>query len=109
MRDHRAQGGFPKRPIFRTRKGADPGALEWPRELAGSCPRTTTIGANRLLVENYTGILELTDCRVRLSTGCGSLTVTGRGLQLCEARVGTLIIRGQLQRVELPCEGGDAP
>ena len=108
MRGKGSNAGFPRRSIFRTRP-AQPGALEWPRDLAGGCARATAIGANRLLVENYTGILELTDTRVRLATGQGPMTVTGRGLALCEARRGALIVKGALQRVDLPCEGGDVP
>ena len=76
-----------------------PDALVWPRDLSG----------DRLLVENHTGILELTDSRVRLCTGAGPICVSGRGLSLCQARPGALIVKGQIQRVELPCEGGDAP
>ena len=104
MRAKRVSKGAPRRPVFRSRTGPD--ALEWPRDLTGQCARTTAIGSNRLLVENHTGILELTDTRVRLGTGMGPLTVTGRGLSLCQARPGALIIRGALEKVELPCEGG---
>lgn len=86
-----------------------PDALVWPRDLSGACARVTAIGSDRLLVENHTGILELTDSRVRLCTGAGPICVTGRGLSLCQARPGALIVKGQIQRVELPCEGGDAP
>ena len=107
MKDKREQAGFPRRRLFRGRHGPRPEALEWPRDLSGRCARATAIGSNRLLVENYTGILELTDVRVRLSTGSGPITVTGRGLQLCDARRGALIITGRLERVELPCTGGD--
>ena len=108
MKVKRDRAGFPRRAIFRTRSApVRPDALEWPRDLAGRCARATAIGSNRLLVENYTSILELTDTRVRLATGTGPITVTGRGLTLCDARRGALIIRGELQQVDLPCPGGD--
>lgn len=107
MKHTRDRGGFPRRPIFRRPIARPPEALEWSRDLSGRCARATAIGSNRLLVENHTGILELTDARVRLATGRGPITVTGRGLTLCEARCGTVIIKGQLRQVELPCDGGD--
>ena len=107
MKHKRDKAGFPRRTLFRNRRGPGPGALEWPRDLSGRCARATAIGSNRLLVENYTGLLELTDARVRLSTGGGPITVTGSGLQLCDVRRGALIITGRLERVELPCRGGD--
>ena len=84
----------------RGRPGAS--ALEWPRDLAGGCARATAIGSNRLLVENHTGILALSDTCVRLQTGAGAITVTGRELKLCDARRGALIVRGIIERVELP-------
>lgn len=107
MKNRREKAGFPRQAIFRGQRRPGPGALEWPRDLAGRCCRATAMGSNRLLVENYTGILELTEGRVRLSTGSGPMTIEGGGLQLCEARRGTLIITGQLKRVELPCGGGE--
>lgn len=110
MKVKRDASGFPRRSIFRKRQGVRPSdALLWPRDLAGRCARVTAIGSSRLLVENHTGILEVSETRVRLDTGCGPVTVTGRGLTLSDARRCALIIRGELERVELPCErGGDA-
>ena len=104
MRAKRGSTKAPRRSVFR--RPARPDALVWPRDLAGRCARVTAIGSDRLLVENHTGILELTDARIRLATGGGPVTVTGRDLTLCEARPGALIVKGALQRVELPCEGG---
>ena len=101
MRSKRASTGAPRH--------ARPDALLWPRDLSGRCARATAIGSGRLLVENHTGILELTDTRVRLATGDGPITVTGRGLSLCEVRPGALIVKGAIQRVDLPCEGGGQP
>ena len=103
MKDKRARG-FPKpRPIHIKR----PGALLWSDDLMGRCARVTAIGSGRLLVENHTGLLELTDTRVKLNTGSGVLTVIGEGLRLCEARPRAMIVTGVIRRVDLPCRGGD--
>lgn len=96
-----------RRSIFHARLSDPPDALVWSQDLAGRRARVTAIGSNRLLVENHTGLMELTDCRVRLNTGCGPLTVLGRDLSLCEARQNALIIRGSILNIELPCEGSD--
>ena len=85
------------------------GALLWTRDISGRCARTVAIGSNRLLVENHTGILELTEGCIRLGTRCGPITVTGEGLSLCEARRGCVIILGTLHGIELPPEGGAGP
>ena len=103
MKDKRARG-FPKpQPIHIKR----PGALLWPEDLMGRCARVTAIGSGRLLIENHTGLLELSETRVRLNTGMGPLTVTGEGLRLCEARPRAMIVTGVIRRVDLPCQGGD--
>ena len=84
-------------------------ALEWVEDAAGLCARATVVGNRSLLVENFTGILDFTDARVRLDTARGPLCVTGSGLSLRDVRPGALIVRGDIARVELPCAGGDAP
>ena len=103
MKDKRAKG-FPKPQPIHTRR---PGALTWSNDLMGRCARVTAIGSGQLLIENHTGLLELTDTRVRLNTGGGVLTVTGEGLRLCEARPRAMIVTGVIRRVDLPCRGGD--
>lgn len=108
MRAKRISMGSPRKSVFR-QLGQEPDALVWSRDLSGRCARTTAIGSDRLLVENHTRILALTDTCIRLATGGGDITVTGRNLSLCEVRPGALIIKGELARVDLPCKGGDDP
>ena len=103
MKDKRAKG-FPKPQPIRLPR---PGALLWPEDLMGRCARVTAIGNGRLLVENHTGLMVVTDTCVRLNTGGGMLTVTGDGLQLCEARPRTMIVTGVIRHIDLPCQGGD--
>ena len=71
-----------------------PPALEWTEDVSGRCPRITALGSHSLLVENHTGILAFTESRIVLNS---------------RARAGAVIIRGDIQRIELPCRGGDAP
>ena len=84
-------------------------ALEWARDVTGGCARATAIGNRSLLVENHTSIADFTGCRVLLNTRTGPLCVVGSGLSLRDVRPGALIVHGSILRVELPCEGGDAP
>ena len=91
------------------RKRPDMPALEWIQDASGRCPRATAIGSHSLLVENHTGILSFTDTCIRLDSHAGAMCVSGRNLSLCGVRRGALIIRGDIGRVELPCDGGDAP
>ena len=104
MKDKRAAGGFPRRtPIHKVR----PDALLWSRDMLGFCARVTVVGSARLLVENHTGLLELTDARIRLNTGCGPIAISGEGLKLCDARPRAAIVSGRIHRIDLPYKGGD--
>lgn len=105
MRDKRKPEGFPRRaPIQK----AHPDALTWPEDLLGRCARITAIGCHRLLVENHTGLLCLTETEIRLNTGCGPLSISGEGLTLCDARPRAMIVKGRIRRIDLPLEGGGA-
>ena len=83
--------------------------LEWVEDAAGRCVRATVVGNRSLLVENHTGILGFTGEAVRLDTARGPLCVTGSDLTLRDVRPGTLVVRGNIERVDLPCPGSDAP
>lgn len=84
-------------------------ALEWVEDASGRCARATVVGSRSLLVENHTGILSFTDRAVRLDTARGPLCVTGSDLKLQDVRPGALVVCGSIERVDLPCTGGDAP
>lgn len=79
-------------------------ALEWLEDISGKAARATAIGSRKLLVENYTGILAFSQERVRLNTGCGPLAIEGSDLYLQDVRPNSLIVHGEIHRVELPCE-----
>ena len=88
---------------------AYPAALEWAADMTGRCPRLTAVGGHSLLVENHTGIAVFTESRIVLNSRAGKVCVLGRSLSLGCARAGEVIIRGDIQRIELPCRGGDVP
>ena len=102
---HRGRGVHPSRS---RRRLPDAPALEWVQDMSGSCPRVTAIGSHSLLVENHTGILAFTESQIRLDSRAGAVCVLGSGLSLSDVRQGALIVRGDIRRVELPCDGGEA-
>ena len=81
-------------------------ALEWTEDLSGGCARLTAVGRRCLRVENHTGVQDLSDTRVVIGSRRGPLCVEGRGLLLRDIRPDALVIRGEIIRVEFPCEGG---
>ena len=91
------------------RRRPDLPTLEWAEDMTGRCPRITAVGSHSLMVENHTGLLSFSDTRVVLDSHAGSVCVMGRGLSLGCVCSGAMIVRGEVQRVELPCKGGDAP
>lgn len=80
-------------------------ALEWMDDWAVDGPRVTAFGSHRLLVENHRGLLDFSDTRVRLATRQGSLCVIGERLCLSQVRPDSLLVLGDILRVDIPCEG----
>ena len=76
--------------------------LEIPQELSSSEPKITIMGFNEMLIENYKGILEITDgtitgTRYGLSLSDGTTTITGGNISgdtygIYETGVTTLIL-----------------
>ena len=96
-------------PRHRKRPRPDLPALEWAEDITGRCPRVTAVGSHSLMVENHTGLLSFSDSRVVLDSHAGPVCILGNRLSLGCVRLGAMIVRGEIQRVELPCKGGDAP
>ena len=56
--------------------------LEIPVELSTDNPKITIVGFERVLIENYRGILEYQEYFVRLNTYIGIININGFNLQL---------------------------
>lgn len=69
-------------------------------------PRTLAelYGAERLLVERHRGIVSYSTECIRIGASCGTIVVTGQGLNLCCMSRSQVVIRGKIQAVSL--EGG---
>ena len=83
-------------------------AMEWLSDLSGKTARLTSIGGRSLLVENHCGILEFSSERIVLATRCGPVQGEGAVLFLEEVRSDTLLIRGSIRNVQLPCREADS-
>ena len=80
-------------------------ALEWLCDITGKTARITSIGGTALLVENHRGLIAYEAERVEIQTGCGRVVITGSQLTLSDVRRDALIVRGEIQNVQLP-DGG---
>lgn len=74
--------------------------LEIPVELSTNNPKITITGFERLLIENYRGILEYQDYFVRISTYIGILNINGFDLKLEEMTTDDLLVTGKIDSID---------
>jgi len=68
-------------------------------DIALNLPRVVLIGAGEVTVENYNGILEYSDCVIRVSAnGCG-VKITGCKLEIRTITAEMLFITGNISGV----------
>lgn len=78
--------------------------LELPGELTEGVTRLTLTGAERVLIENYKGLLDYTGDSVEVSGGRLRLRVRGKDLLLRSMNGEELLVTGHIFGVEV--EGG---
>ena len=74
--------------------------LEIPVELSTDNPKITIVGFERVLIENYKGILEYQEYFVRLNTYIGIININGFNLQLEEMTTDDLLIIGKIDSID---------
>lgn len=74
--------------------------LEIPVELSTNTPKITITGFERMLIENYRGILEYQDYFVRVNTHIGILNINGFDLKLEEMTTDDLLVTGKIDSID---------
>ena len=74
--------------------------LEIPEEVVSDVPKVTTLGFNKLLIENYKNILEYQDIFIRINTSIGVINISGIDLKMEEMTVDDIIIEGRIDTIE---------
>ena len=74
--------------------------LEIPVELSTNNPKITILGFERLLIENYRGILEYQDYFIRVNTYIGIININGFNLNLEEMTTDDLLVTGKIETVD---------
>lgn len=74
--------------------------LEIPAELSTNNPKITITGFERVLIENYRGILEYQDYFVRINTYIGILNINGFNLKLEEMTTDDLLVTGKIDSID---------
>lgn len=74
-------------------------ALELPQEVVMDVPNITLVGNTEISVENFAGLLEYTQFRIRLNTKVGPLTIEGQDLEARSMTAEVITIRGQIKQI----------
>ena len=74
--------------------------LEIPVELSTNNPKITVVGFERVIIENYKGILEYQDYFVRLNTYIGIININGFNLNLEEMTADDLLVTGKIDSID---------
>lgn len=74
--------------------------LELPKEIVLNVPKLTMVGNRDLMIENYKGIIEYDDCRVRVNTGVGVVKICGAKLTIREITSEDIMVSGEICSLE---------
>ena len=74
--------------------------LELPKEALMNYPLITMTGKEEVMIENYKGILEYSEERIRISTSAGVLRLTGKKLLLRQVTSDNIGIIGVIDKIE---------
>jgi sporulation protein YqfC len=74
--------------------------LELPKEIVLNMPKLTMLGNGDLIIENYKGIVEYEDNRIRINTNSGIIKVTGDRMLIKEITSEDIMIYGEINSLE---------
>jgi sporulation protein YqfC len=74
--------------------------LEIPKELILDIPKITLIGNKQLFIENYKGIIEYEENKVRIKTNEGLIKIAGANLFIKEITTDDLMVSGKINTIE---------
>jgi len=74
--------------------------LELPKDIVLNVPKLTMVGNKDLLIENFKGIIEYDNDRIRINTNSGIIKITGEGLEIKEITSEDLMVNGYISSLE---------
>jgi sporulation protein YqfC len=74
--------------------------LELPKEIVLNMPKMTLLGSRNLIIENYKGIIEYEDDKIRINTGIGIIKINGTGLSIKEITSEDIMVDGNIEIME---------
>ncbi len=74
--------------------------LELPKEVVFNLPIITLIGKEELNIENYKGVIEYSDSKIRFNTSAGIIKIEGKGLLLKQITTENVVVTGAILSIE---------
>ncbi|WP_010244052.1 sporulation protein YqfC [Acetivibrio cellulolyticus] len=74
--------------------------FEIPKDIVLNVPKLTMIGNGDLLIENFKGIIEYDDDRIRINTNSGIIKISGTRLGIKEITSEDLMVNGEISSLE---------
>lgn len=74
--------------------------LELPKEVVLNIPKFIMLGMGNLIIENYKGIVEYDDNRIRINTGSGMVKISGERLFIREITSEDIMVEGEIKSLE---------
>ena len=73
--------------------------LEIPREIALDIPKIILSGRNNIFIENYKGIMLFENNEMKIRTGIGLLSISGRDLIIKEITSENMSVKGEIKSI----------
>lgn len=77
---------------------------EMSKELTMGLPKIIVLGNKECMIENYQGIIEYENQKIRLKTKIGDVSIEGKELRINEIGEGEMLILGQVKSLLLEGE-----
>lgn len=74
-------------------------AIEMPKDVISNCSKITTYNDNQIIIENYKGILEYSENKIRIKTPGKILCLSGSGLYINAITECDILIEGKFANV----------
>jgi len=85
--------------VVKIKKGVS-SVLELPKEIVLNLPLVTLVGNEDLTIENYKGVIEYTDEKVRIGSSAGVIKIEGKRLLLKRISKENILLGGKITIIE---------
>ena len=74
--------------------------LELPKEVVLNIPKLTMLGNSDLMIQNYKGVFEYEENRIKINTGAGIIKIAGQSLSIKEITSEDIMVIGKIESLE---------